>query len=87
MEGLWKQRAANIKKYADNYKTLSDPVADELATTAVKIEEQSLALRKKYYDKFKTVLGPKKAARWLQLESAWQNLMMLKLTSEIPLVK
>lgn len=87
MEGIWKQRGANIKNYAANYKTLSDPVADELATTALKNDEQSLALRKKYYETYKTVLGPKKAARWLQLESAWQHLIMLKLTTEIPLVK
>lgn len=34
VKGLWDQRGANIKKYADNYDKMTDAVADELANTA-----------------------------------------------------
>ncbi len=85
--GVWDQRMANIKKYAQNFEKLSDPVADELANTALSIESQVTAIRKKYYGLMKTALGPKVAARFLQVEAALNNVLMLQLASQIPLIE
>jgi hypothetical protein len=87
MNGIWKQRAANVKKYAANYTSMTDPVADELASTALGIQAQVLSLRKKYYGEMKQALGAKVAARFLQVEDALGQLIGLQLASEIPLVK
>jgi hypothetical protein len=87
MKGIWQQRAANIKKYAGSYDKMTDPVADELANTALSIQGQVLAIRKKYYGQMKQALGAKVAARFLQVEDALGQVIGLQLASEIPLVK
>ena len=86
MKGLWDQRLANIKKYADNYDTMTDATADQLATNALNIEAQQTAIRKKYYPQMKAALGAKVAARWLQVENMIGQLVGLQVNSQIPLV-
>ncbi|MFN8006134.1 MAG: hypothetical protein U0V70_03745 [Terriglobia bacterium] len=87
LNGIWDQRMANIKKYAENYTNMTDAVADQLATTALSIEDQNRALRRKYYAQFKTALNARVAARFLQVESALGHLIDLQLAAQIPLVK
>lgn len=84
---IWDQRMANIKKYAQNFEKLSDPVADELANTSLNIESQVTALRKKYYGLMKAALGPKVAARFLQVEGSLNQVLLLQLASQIPLIE
>lgn len=86
MKALWDQRLANIKKYADNYKNLTDAVADELANNHLNNEQQNLAIRKKYHQQMKAALGSKIAARFLQVESMIGQMIGLQLSSEIPLI-
>lgn len=87
LNGIWDQRLANIKKYAENYTNMTDAVADQLATTALNIEDQNRALRRKYYAQFKAALDARVAARFLQVESALGHLIDLQLASQIPLMK
>jgi len=87
MKGLWDQRLANIKKYADNYDKLSDDVTDQLATTALGIETQQNAIREKYYAQIKAALGPKVATRFLQVENMLGQIVGLQINSQIPLVQ
>jgi hypothetical protein len=87
MSGIWDQRMANIKKYAQNFEKLTDPVADELAATSLSIESQVTAIRKKYYGLMKTAMGPKVAARFLQVEGALNQVVLLQLASQIPLIE
>jgi hypothetical protein len=85
--GLWDRRIANIKKYAESYPNVPDGVADQLATNALETEQQASAVRRKYYSQMKAALGPKVAARFLQVEGALNHLMELQVMSEIPLIK
>jgi hypothetical protein len=87
LTSLWDQRIANVKKYAQNYDSLTDPVADELAATAMKNEQAGTALRHKYYGEMKKALGPKVAARFLQVESSLSSLANLQISSQLPLIK
>lgn len=87
LNGIWDQRLANIKKYAENFNNMTDAVADQLATTALNIEDQNRALRRKYYAQFKAALNARVAARFLQVESALGHLIDLQLATEIPLIK
>jgi len=85
--GLWDQRIANIKKYAASYEKMTDAVADDLANTALGIEAQQTAVRKKYYALMKTALGAKVAARFLQVENMLGQIAGLQINSEIPLIQ
>ena len=66
---------------------MTDAVADQLVSTALNIEVQNRALRRKYYAQIKTAMNARVAARFLQVESALGNLIGLQLASEIPLMK
>ena len=87
MQGLWDQRIANIKKYAENYQSVTDAVADQLAASALNNEAQQTVIRKKYYGQMKAALGPKIAARFLQVENMLGYVIGLQIHSEIPLMK
>ena len=84
---LGDQRIALIKEYAENYDTMTDDMAKNLAGRAFKLQEQRGALVKKYYGKASKVITPKLAARWAQVESALNSLIDLQVASELPLMK
>ena len=79
-------RLANIKKYAENFETLDDVTADELIKTSFKVREKRAKLQKSYYSKFKKVLGAKRAARFMQLESQINLLIDLQIVANLPLI-
>jgi hypothetical protein len=87
LDAIWDVRLTNVKKYAETYQSMTDPVADQIAGSALANEQQLTALKKKYYAQFKTALGAKSAARWLQVETTVGNLAMLQLLSEVPLLQ
>jgi uncharacterized protein YihD (DUF1040 family) len=87
LDAIWDTRLANVKKYAESFDSMTDAVADQLAASALTNETQMTALKKKYYPQFKTALGAKRAARWLQAETTVGTLAMLQLLSQVPLLK
>ena len=87
LDAIWDTRLANVKKYAETYQSMSDGVADEIAASGLTNEGQMTALKKKYHAQFKAALGAKRAARWLQVETALGNLAMLQLLSQVPLLQ
>jgi hypothetical protein len=87
LDAIWDVRLTNVKKYAETYQAMTDPVADQIAGSALTNEQQLTALKKKYYAQFKTALGAKSAARWLQIETTVGSLAMLQLLAEMPLVQ
>ena len=86
LDAIWDVRLANVKKYAQNFDSMTDAVADQLTASALQNEQQLTALKKKYHAQFKAAIGAKPAARWLQAETTVGNLMMLQLLSELPLL-
>jgi hypothetical protein len=81
------KRFAGIKDYAANYGTLTDAKATELIDGAIGLEEQRLALIKRYLGEFRKVLPAVKAARWYQAEMALNKIVDLRLAAEVPLAK
>jgi hypothetical protein len=75
-----------IKDYSDNFKSLSDEKADELWVGSMKYSNELLKLKKKYYGKFKKVVSPGKAARFMQLDNKIETLIDASLALEIPLI-
>jgi len=81
------ERLALIKDYAVNYAAITDPVADRIASGALDLEGRRHALKMKYYDRFKSVLPPKTAARFLQVENQILLILDLQIAASLPLVQ
>jgi hypothetical protein len=87
LDAIWDVRLGNVRKYADNYASMSDAIADELAKSGLDNEQQLTALKKKYHAQFKAALGAKAAARWLQAETTVGTLAMIQLLAQVPLLQ
>jgi hypothetical protein len=78
-------RIALIKDYALNYDSLTDSTADKLALGALDLESRRNALKAKYYDRFKSALSAKTAARYLQVENQILLLLDLQIAASLPI--
>jgi len=87
LSALVDRRIENINKYAENFSSMTDETADELAKTSFKVEGDRVKLRQKYYKKFAKELSPLVGARWLMTERAINNLMDLQIQAELPLIQ
>ena len=85
-QALGNQRLAVIQDLAEHFDTLNDAKAKGLLDRSFAIEDQRLALEKKYRDELLKVLPAKVVARFFQVESRINNLINLELSSAIPLV-
>ena len=81
------ERLALIKDYAAAYASLTDEVADRLARGALDVEGRRHALKLKYYERFKSILPPKTAARFLQVENQILLILDLQIAASLPIVQ
>jgi hypothetical protein len=86
VQALGDQRVFVIQDLADHFETLNDAQAKGLLERSLTIEEQRVALQKKYKDEFLKVLPAKTVARFFQVDSRLNNLINLQVSSQIPLV-
>jgi hypothetical protein len=80
------RRIELIKKYAEEYETLTDEQADALAKESFAVRATRDKLQKKYYNKVKKALGAKRAAQFIQFERFVANAMDSKLNDSLPLI-
>jgi len=85
MAKLGDQRVALIADYARQYATLTDAVADNLASRALELESQRQAVKAKYFEKVKTALSPRTALRYLQVEQQLLLLIDLQISAALPI--
>ena len=81
------ERLALIKDYAASYQTITDDVADRLARGALDVEGRRHALKSKYYDRFKSVVAPKTAVRFFQVENQILLRLDLQIAASLPIVQ
>ena len=81
------KRYAGIKAYATSYGSLTDAKATELIDLALGLEEQRLALVKKYLAEFRKVIPAVKVGRWYQAEMGLNRIVDVRLAAELPLLK
>jgi hypothetical protein len=81
------KRVALITDYAKKYDTLSDADAKSLTDRLLQIDDDTLALRKKYLPKFQTALGGKRAALFYQVDNRLSLIVNMQLASVIPLIQ
>ena len=87
MAKLGDERVQLIQEYARNYLSLTDAVADQLATKALDLEARRQATKAKYYERFKKALSPKSALRFLQVEQQLLLLIDLQISAALPIVQ
>jgi hypothetical protein len=87
MAKLGDERVALIAEYASNYSTLTDAIAEKLASKALDLEARRQALKSKYFDRFKAALSPRTALRFLQVEHQLLLLIDLQISASLPIVK
>ena len=87
MAKLGDERVQLIEEYARNYTSLSDTVADQLATKALDLESRRQATKAKYYEQVKKALSPKSALRFLQVEQQLLLLIDLQISAALPVVQ
>ncbi len=84
---LGDREVAVILDYARNYQSMTDEKARELATEALSIDEQQVALLRRYFERVDEALGAIIATRFMQVENQLNNLIQVQLASEIPLIR
>jgi hypothetical protein len=76
-----------IRKYVDNFDSLSDATADQLVQSVFELEQARYNLKKTYYERFKKALSATTAARFLQINNQLLMLIDLQISSALPVVK
>lgn len=87
LSGLRDTKLAIINDYADNFLTMNDSKADQLAQKVQALDEKKLALRKKYYDAMKKVLPTVLAVRFFQVDNQIQMLVDLQIAANLPIIE
>ena len=80
-------RVKLIADYAKNYETLTDADAERIARGALDFEGKRAALKAKYFDRVKTALSAKRAAKFLQIENQILQLLDLQISASLPIVE
>ncbi len=76
-----------VKDYAANYANMPDPKAGELSRKMIDVDRRTFELRNKYLPLFEKILGPKRAAKFFQIDRRLSLLTDLQLTSNIPVLE
>jgi hypothetical protein len=86
LQQLNDKKLAGIKQYAQNYDSMTDEKADELAKLALDLENERNDLKRTYYEKVSKQLGGILAARFLQVENQLLMVIDLQIASSLPIV-
>jgi len=80
-------RLALTIEYASTYDNLTDATADRLIKAAMDVQARRNALTGEYYERLKTVLPAKTAARVIQVEHQILLLLDLQIAASLPIVE
>jgi len=81
------QKLAVFQDYALNFMTMDDEKADQIAQRVIALDDQRLALRKKYYQLMKSAIPTVLVVRFFHVENQIQSLMDLQIDSTLPIVE
>jgi len=81
------QKLAVFQDYALNFMTTNDEKADQIAQRVIALDDQRLALRKKYYQLMKSAIPTVLVVRFFHVENQIQSLMDLQIDSTLPIVE
>jgi hypothetical protein len=75
-----------ITEYAKSLDNLTDAKAHAMTERLLTIQDETLALRKKYLPRFEKALGAKRAAKFYQVDNRLSMMINVQLASLVPLV-
>ena len=78
------QRVQLIKEYSQEFNTLNDAQAKDMAERLFKYQSARIDLKKKYFKKFNKALPAVTVVKFFQLENRLDLLVNLALASELP---
>ena len=81
------QKRAVFQDYAQNFMTMNDQKADQIAQKVIALDDQRLALRKKYYQLMKSAIPTMLVVRFFHVENQIQSLIDLQIASTLPIVE
>lgn len=89
LAGFNERRLRNIMDYARIWDTeaLDDASATALAKEALSIEKDEVEQMERTFKHLKGVISPKKAVRYLQIESKLRAILRFQQAAEVPLVQ
>jgi len=76
-----------IKKYPDAVNVTGPETIRMLSADWFKLQDDRVALMKKYYKKVENKVSPRVATRWMQVEYRLTMLINLQIAAEVPLVE
>ncbi len=79
-------RIALIRRFAEQYETMTDDVAEELAEEMFDLLDDRIDLYKSFFGKFSDAVSPTVGARFVQVERQLNMIMDLQITQEMPLI-
>lgn len=85
LKKIGKAREALFREYVKNSKTITAEQAKDFAARSLKLDEDRLALRRKYFDLMSEKVSPVAAAQFLQLERQFETMMDFKVQAVVPL--
>jgi hypothetical protein len=86
-QAIGDDRLKLIKDYAQNFDSMDDTKAKDMAQRLLGVDSRYVSLRQDYWPKFEKALGAKRAAKFYQVDNRLSLLINLQLASEIPLVQ
>ena len=87
LDKLGDEKLAIVQEYATNFLTMTNEKADELAQRVMALDDQRMALRRKYYDLMKKSLPAILVVRFFQVQNQIQMLVDLKIASNLPIIE
>ena len=87
LDKLGDEKLAIVQDYAANFLTMTNEKADELTQRVMVLDDQRMALRRKYYDLMKKSLPAILVVRFFQVENQIELLVDLKIASNLPIIE
>ena len=84
---LFDRAADLLDLYASNYGSMTDDAARKILRDWFSLQEDEVALTRKYAKQFEKVLPPAKVVRFVQIENKLDTLLKLKAVANVPLAR
>jgi hypothetical protein len=84
---LGDEKLAIVNDYAQNFLTMSNEKADQLAQKVMALDDARIALKKKYYQLMKKALPAILVVRFFQVENQIQLVVDLQIASNLPIIE
>jgi Spy/CpxP family protein refolding chaperone len=84
---LFDRAAALLNLYASNYETMTDDAARKILKEWFSLQDDEVALTRKYARQFEKALPPAKVVRFVQVENKLDTLLQMKAVANVPLAR